>query len=108
MFQMLSQGPGCRGWGGTAGNADISPLSIDSCVLSVTGGERNCPGHCPHSIPVLIRTVSLKGISLGGRNISPKLGLLFKEGQTVSSPSPRLFLQSFNSPAAFWWVRSTL
>lgn len=31
IFQMLSQGPERRGWGGTAGNADVFLLSVDSC-----------------------------------------------------------------------------
>lgn len=86
MFQMLSQGLGCWGWGGTAGNADTFPLSIDSCVLSAAGEERSSPGHCPVLVPVLIVTVTLTGVSLGGRNISPKSWFLFKAAQTVSFP----------------------
>lgn len=105
MFQMLSQGPGCWGWGGTAGNADMFPLSIDSCVLLEQEGTETVLAIVPTLVTVLIRTVSLIGINLGGRNISPKLGLLFKESQTVSFLP--LFLQGFSSPAAFWWVRST-
>lgn len=40
-FQMLSQGPEGRGWGGTAGIADGFLLSIDSSPLSKTGAEKS-------------------------------------------------------------------
>lgn len=60
VFQMLSQGPERRGWGGTAGNADVFLLSIDSCYLSETGAERKSLlryqlGCSPHASPSVER-----------------------------------------------------
>lgn len=86
MFQMLSQGPGCWGWGGTAGHADSSPCPLIPVGYLEQEGRETVLAIVPTLVLVLIRTVSLIGISLGGRNISPKLELLFKEVQTVSFP----------------------
>lgn len=51
----------------------MSPLSMDSRVLSVTAVQRNSSGIVPTLLLLSITAVSLTGISLAGRNISPKL-----------------------------------
>lgn len=100
MFRMLSQGPGCWGWGGTAGNADTFPLSIDSCVLSAAGVRGAVLAIVPVLVLVLTVTVTLTGVSLGGTNTSPKLWFLFKAAQTVSFPPLPAALQF----SGFLWM----
>lgn len=75
-------------------------------MLSGTGGERNSPGHCPHASPGVDQDCVPDRHQPWWQKHLSQIGVAFqRSSDCLFSP---LFLQSFSSPGAFWWVRSTL